>query len=156
MSVKLFRGYAYENADASFALMVLDVFHERKAFYHVLDFHVLCNQNQGGTSAQAFIKIDVDGTCEITAAEGDGPVEAIVRALRKALGVFYPCIHKMYLKDFTVRVLDTGGTASTVRVLIQSTDGIHIWNTVGVSRNIIHACFKALCDAVDYQLTHFQ
>ncbi|NLB90864.1 MAG: citramalate synthase [Clostridiales bacterium] len=150
------KGYAYENADSSFDLMILEAFDMRKTFYTLLDYHVLTNKNKGDTSAQAFIKIEVDGACEVTAAEGDGPVNAIDRALRKALGVFYPCIQKMYLKDFSVRVLDTGGTASTVRVIIQSTDGIHIWNTVGVSSNIIHACFKALCDAVDYQLSYYQ
>ncbi len=153
---KELRGYAYENADSSFALMVLDVFGKRKSFYKVVDYHVLCNNKKGDDSAQAFIKIEVDGKWEIAAAEGDGPVNALDNAIRKALGVFYPCIQNMRLKDFTVRVLDTGGTASTVRVLIESTDGKHIWNTVGVSINIIQACFKALTDAVDYQLSYYQ
>ncbi len=150
------RGYAYENAESSFALMVLEAFGQRKSFYQVLDYHVLCNKNRGDNSAQAFIKIEVDGTHEITAAEGDGPVNALDKAIRKALGRFYPCIQKMRLSDFSVRVLDTGGTASTVRVLIESTDGIHVWKTVGVSINIIQACFKALLDAVDYQLSYYQ
>lgn len=150
------RGYAYENAESSFVLMVLEAYMRRKAFYTVLDYHVLCNKDRGDASAQAFIKIEVDGACEITAAEGDGPVNALDNAIRKALGRFYPCIQHMRLSDFSVRVLDTGGTASTVRVLIESTDGVHIWNTVGVSINIIQACFKALCDAVDYQLTFYQ
>ena len=150
------RGYAYENADSSFALMVLEAFSKRRAFYNVVDYHVLCNQKRGSDSAQAYIKIEVDGKTEIAAAEGDGPVNALDKALRKALGMFFPCIQNMRLKDFSVRVLDTGGTASTVRVMIESTDGPNVWNTVGVSIDIIQACFKALCDAVDYQLTYFQ
>lgn len=152
---KELRGYTFENADGSFALMVLDTLGKRQSFYEVLDFHVLSSKEQGENSAQAYIKISVEGRTEINAAEGDGPVNALDKALRKALAVFYPPLSNMRLKDFSVRVLDSGGTASTVRVLIESTDGTHIWNTVGVSSNIIQACFKALCDSVDYLLTYY-
>ncbi len=157
---KEFKGYTYENAEGSFALMALDTLGRRPRFFEVRDFHVLCNRPQNAQSleksAQAYIKVQVDGREGINAAEGDGPVNALDLALRKTLADFYPCIHQMRLKDFKVRVLDSGGTASTVRVTIESTDGEHIWSTVGVSSNIIQACFKALVDSVDYLLTYYQ
>lgn len=156
---KEFKGYTYENAEGSFALMALDTLGRRPRFFEVRDFHVLCNRPQNAQnlekSAQAYIKVQVDGREGINAAEGDGPVNALDLALRKTLADFYPCIHEMRLKDFKVRVLDSGGTASTVRVTIESTDGDHIWSTVGVSSNIIQACFKALVDSVDYMLTYY-
>lgn len=157
---KEFKGYTYENAEGSFALMALDTLGRRPRFFEVRDFHVLCNRPQNAAnlekSAQAYIKLQVDGREGINAAEGDGPVNALDLALRKTLADFYPCIHQMRLKDFKVRVLDSGGTASTVRVTIESTDGDHIWSTVGVSSNIIQACFKALVDSVDYMLTYYR
>ena len=153
------RGYTYENAEGSFALLALDTLGRRPKFFDVLDFHVLCHQPQQQVidhkSAQAYVKVAVNGREGINAAEGDGPVNALDIALRKTLSDFYPCLNRMRLQDFKVRVLDTGGTASTVRVFIESTDGIHKWNTVGVSTNIIQACFKALCDSLDYMLTYF-
>lgn len=155
---KEYRGYTYENADASFELMALDTLGLRKRFFDVIDFHVLSRrpgaQSDQSKSAEAYIKIVVDGKQEINAAEGDGPVNALDEALRKALCVFFPGLAQMRLKDFKVRVLDSGGTASTVRVSIESTDGVRDWGTVGVSTNIIQACFKALVDSVDYMLTN--
>ncbi|MEG0995799.1 MAG: alpha-isopropylmalate synthase regulatory domain-containing protein, partial [Clostridia bacterium] len=88
----------------------------------------------------------------INAAEGDGPVNALDLALRKALVIFYPALQAVRLRDFKVRVIDSGGTASIVRVLIESTDGHNVWSTMGVSSNIIQACFLALCDSVEYFL----
>ena len=86
----------------------------------------------------------------MTAAEGNGPVDALDRALRKALSVFYPCIGEMTLTDFKVRVIDTGkGTASCVRVSIVSTDGHTSWGTVGVSENVLEASWQALTDAIE-------
>ena len=153
------RGYTYENADGSFALMALDTLGRRPSFFRVDDFHVLCNSPLNALnvekSAQAYIKVSVGGREGINAAEGDGPVNALDLALRKTLADFYPAIHRMRLKDFKVRVLDSGGTASTVRVSIESTDGEHIWSTVGVSSNIIQACLKALVDSIDYMLTYY-
>ena len=154
---KELRGYTYENADASFELLALDTLGRRRRFFEVVDFHVLCARPQNlvrrDKSAQAYIK--VDGREEINAAEGDGPVNALDRALRKTLAVFYPCLSLMRLKDFKVRVLDSAGTASTVRVAIESTDGAHVWSTVGVSPNVIQASLKALTDSVDYLLTNY-
>ena len=148
------RGYAYESADGSFDLLVLDTLGKRRAFFNVEDFHVISGLT--GDVAQAYIKIAVDGREDINAAEGEGPVNALDMALRKALLVFYPSLRQVRLRDFKVRVVDSGGTASTVRVLIESTDGHNVWSTVGVSPNIIGACFKALCDSVEYYLTFVQ
>lgn len=153
------RGYTYENADGSFALMALDTLGRRPKFFQVVDFHVLChspqNMQEVDKSAQAYVKVVVGGKEGINAGEGDGPVNALDIALRKTLAIFYPAISNMRLMDFKVRVLDMGGTASTVRVSIESTDGQHVWSTVGVSSNIIQACFKALVDSIDYMLTYY-
>ena len=132
--------------------MALDTLGLRKTFFEVKDFHVLSGNPHDDRSAQAYIKICVDGKEEINAAEGDGPVNALDLALRKALLVFYPRVQSMRLRDFKVRVIDSGGTASVVRVLIESTDGRHVWTTMGVSSNIIQACFAALQDSVEYFL----
>lgn len=154
------KGYTYENADGSFELMALDTLGRRKHYFRVADYHVLCQQMPGSAeraypSAQAYLKINVNGQDGINAAEGDGPVNALDQALRKTLSLFYPSVSRMSLKDFKVRVLNSEGTASRVRVSIESSDGSHIWNTVGVSENIIEACLIALIDSVDYMLTKY-
>ena len=101
-------------------------------------------------SASAIIKISVDGKSEITAAEGDGPVHALDRALRKALEVFYPVVKTLRLIDYKVRVLDPDtGTAALTRVLMTTTDGKAVWSTVGVSRDILEASWNALADSVE-------
>ena len=153
------RGYTYENAEGSFALMALETLGRRPKFFHVADFHVLCNSPQNmqeaDKSAQAYVKITVEGESGINAAEGDGPLNALDLALRKTLAIFYPSLGHMRMSDLTVRVLDSGRTNSNVRVFIESTDGEHTWSTVGVSTNIIQACFKALVDSFDYMLTYY-
>lgn len=150
------RDYTYENADGSFALLALDTLGRRPKFFTVADFHVLCHSPKNlqitGMAAQAYVKIEVNGRTGINAAEGDGPLNALDLALRKTLADFYPCLHRMRMNDLKVRVLNSGDTSSNVRVLIQSTDGEHIWSTVGVSSDIIQALFKALVDSVDYML----
>jgi 2-isopropylmalate synthase len=99
------------------------------------------------------LKIHVGDIEEITAAEGDGPVNALDNALRKALEQFYPAIKMMKLTDYKVRVLDsTSATASKVRVLIESTDVNESWNTIGVSSDIIEASWIALVDSIEYML----
>ncbi len=106
-----------------------------------------------GHAAMALIKVSVDGKREVTAAEGDGPVNALDRALRKALEVFYPELREMKLTDYKVRVLNPqDATAAKVRVLIESTDGREIWTTVGVSTDIIEASCLALVDSIEYKL----
>ena len=104
-------------------------------------------------ASEAIIKLKVKGVKEHTAAEGDGPVNALDNALRKALKDFYPTLSKMHLSDFKVRVLEEkAGTASRVRVLIQSQDETDTWSTIGVSGNIIEASWQALVDSVEYKL----
>ena len=146
------RGYSFEDAEGSLTLRVLGALGERKRFFEVRDFHVFSRKPEDDKNAQAYVKVAVDGQVEITADEGDGPVNALDLALRKALTRFYPCLSRMRLKDFKVRVVAGSGTASTVRVNIESTDGQAVWSTVGVSGNIIEASFIALTDSLDYML----
>ena len=102
--------------------------------------------------SSAMIKISVEGKQELSAAEGNGPVNAMDKALRQVLSNFYPVIDKMKLTDFKVRVSSGGATASVVRVVIESTDGRSVWRTVGVSPDIINASWQALRDSVEYML----
>ena len=109
--------------------------------------------NNGEFSSTALINITVDGKTEMTAAEGEGPVNALDKAIRKALEVFYPELKKARLVDYKVRVLDSeSATEAKVRVLIESTDGIDTWSTVGVSRDVIQASWIALVDSIEYKL----
>ena len=149
-------GYTYENADASFELLALDTLGRRQQFFRVLDYHVLSQHKTGsGPDAQAYLKVEVNGREGINAAEGEGPVNAMDMALRKTLAQFYPSVSNMHLQDFKVRVINSQGTASLVRVSIESTDGVHLWKTVGVHHNIILASLRALVDSVDYMLTRY-
>jgi len=103
--------------------------------------------------SEATIKLKVRGSLQHTASEGDGPVNALDNALRKALEGIYPSLAKMRLTDFKVRVLDEkSGTAAKVRVLIQCQDESESWSTVGVSENIIEASYDALVDSIEYKL----
>jgi 2-isopropylmalate synthase len=116
---------------------------------------VTIEKNRAGPStSQATIKISVGDDHEITAAEGDGPVNALDNALRKALNKFFPQIEEMGLVDFKVRVIEgTDGTAAKVRVQIESRDSREIWSTIGVSENVIEASWQALVDSVQYKLS---
>jgi len=112
---------------------------------------------QGISTSQAIIKISVGDEQEITAAEGDGPVNALDNALRKALIKFFPIIQEMGLVDFKVRVIDgKDATAAKVRVQIESRDANEIWTTIGVSTDIIEASWQALVDSVEYKLAKSQ
>lgn len=146
------QGYSFENAEGSLILRVLGAMEERKRFFEVQDFHVFSRKPEDDKNAQAYVKVSVDGQVEITADEGNGPVNALDLALRKALTRFYPSLSRMRLKDFKVRVVSGSGTASAVRVNIESTDGQNVWSTVGVSANVIEASFIALTDSIDYML----
>ena len=119
-----------------------------------MDFHVFSRPDPGPLNAQAYVKVSVDERVEITADEGDGPVNALDLALRKALSRFYPVLENMRLTDFKVRVVSASGTASAVRVRIDSTDGKNVFSTVGVSTNILEASFIALTDSIDCLLMH--
>jgi 2-isopropylmalate synthase len=125
-----------------------------KRFFELEGFRVVVEkQADKKITSEAIIKLKVNGIKEHTAAEGDGPVNALDNALRKALKDFYPTLSKMHLSDFKVRVLDAkAGTAARVRVLIQSQDETDSWSTIGVSENIIEASWQALVDSVEYKL----
>lgn len=146
-------GYSFEGADASLKLRLMESLGRRRRFFELIDFHVMSVKPENSRNSQAYVKVLVDGQTEITADEGDGPVNAIDLAVRKALSRFYPCIAEMRLKDFKVRVVNNLGTASGVRVAMETTDGKHVWSTVGVSSNIIEASVIALTDSVEYKLT---
>jgi 2-isopropylmalate synthase len=147
-------GYQFDGAEASFELILRSETNEFAPFFKTLDSKVhVTFDNQKQTSAEAVLKIEVNGEIEHTAANGNGPVNALDNALRKALTRFYPEISKIKLIDYKVRVLnEKHGTAAKVRVLIQSGDGIETWSTVGVSENIIEASWQALCDSINYKL----
>jgi 2-isopropylmalate synthase len=148
-------GYQFENAEASLTLLILQALKKRKTFFSVETFKVVLSEPNGiNNKAGALIKVKVDGREEITADEGDGPVNALDKALRKALSMFYPAIKSMKLIDYKVRVLDSAAaTAAKVRVLIESADESRIWRTVGVSTDIIEASWNALLDSVEYKLS---
>jgi 2-isopropylmalate synthase len=146
-------GFSFEGAEGSFKLMAMRLLGRVSPHFEALDFNVQSNRPWAGVSSQAYIKIRVNDIEEITAAEGTGPVGALDRALRKALTVFYPDLTSIRLIDFKVRVIDSAATDSMVRVTIESTDGAGTWGTVGVSRNIIEACWQALVDSVEYKLS---
>jgi 2-isopropylmalate synthase len=153
LKLKEMEGFSYEGAEGSFKLMAMRLLGRVRPHFEALDFHVQASKPWAGDSSQAYIKIRVNGTEEITAAEGTGPVGALDRALRRALTVFYPDLSCVRLVDFKVRVIDSFATDSMVRVTIESTDGVKTWGTVGVSRNIIEACWQALVDSVEYKLS---
>ena len=147
-------GYQFEAADASFELLIKRELKQYKKFFDLEGFRVVIEKKPDGRlTSEAIIKIKVKGVQEHTAAEGDGPVNALDNAFRKALKSFYPQLAKMHLSDFKVRVLDVkAGTAAKVRVLIQSQDENDSWGTVGVSPNIIEATWQALMDSAEYKL----
>ncbi|MBQ4087440.1 MAG: citramalate synthase [Clostridia bacterium] len=152
-------GYQFDGAEASFELMILKKLGYYKPQFDLKEFKVIASAPaQSEHSATAMIKITVDGAAEITAAEGDGPVNALDKALRKALYRFYPELKKTRLIDFKVRVLNGAGsgTAAQTRVLMESTDGAINWSTVGVSEDILEASWCALVDSIDYYMLNIR
>ncbi len=150
-----YEGYQFEGAEGSFELLIRKELGKYKPFFELDTFKIIGEHPTEGSirTASAMIKVSVDGKKEITAAEGDGPVNALDKALRKALEVFYPTLSEVHLTDYKVRVLDsTSATASKVRVLIESSDGVESWTTVGVSKDIIEASWIALVDSIEYKL----
>jgi 2-isopropylmalate synthase len=148
-------GWQFEGADGSFELLVRRELGRYKPLFNILAYRVVSEHPTGETIAcsHAWVKVLVDGKDEIAAAEGDGPVNALDGALRRALTRFYPDLERVRLSDYKVRVIDgTAATAAKVRVLIESTDGINAWTTVGVSADIIDASRAALVDSIEYKL----
>jgi len=148
------KGFQFEAAEASFQILMQKHLKKFKGFFELEGFKVVIEKHQDKKiTSEAIIKLKVNGIKEHTAAEGDGPINALDNALRKALKDFYPALAKMHLSDFKVRVLDEkAGTAAKVRVLIQSQDEKDTWNTIGVHENIIEASWQALVDSVEYKL----
>lgn len=147
-------GYHFEAAEGSFELLMKRSLKKYKKFFELEGFRVVIEKKSDKEiTTEAILKIKVKGVKEHTAADGDGPVNALDNALRKALKDFYPTLSNMRLSDFKVRVLDEkAGTAAKVRVLIQSQDELDSWNTIGVSENIIEASWQALTDSIEYKL----
>jgi len=147
-------GYQFEAAEASFELLVNKILKKYKKFFDLEGFRVIVEKRgKNKLYSEATIKLSVEGVEEHASSEGDGPVNALDNALRKALKGFYPTVSKMRLSDFKVRVLDAKeGTAAKVRVLLQSQDEHNSWTTVGVSENIIEASWQALVDSIEYKL----
>jgi 2-isopropylmalate synthase len=152
---KEFEGYSYENAEGSFVLLVNKILNTKKTFFNIEGFRVIVeydNQTKSLTT-EATIKLKVKNVTEHIVAEGDGPVNALDSALRKALEKYYPQLKDVKLTDFKVRVVNPAkGTAAKVRVNIESVDKKSSWTTVGVSENIIEASWEALVDAIEYKL----
>ena len=147
-------GYQFESAEASFELLVKKALGKHRKFFDLEGFRVMVSHGSDGKSgAEAVVRLSVKGQERHCVADGDGPVNALDRALRKALTEDYPELQHVHLTDFKVRVLDANrATAAKVRVLIESSDGIKSWTTVGVSEDIVEASYKALVDSIDYQL----
>jgi len=150
------RGFQFEGAEASLELLMQrGMGRDRARSFDLISFRVSDEKRPGSDSpsSEATIIIEVDGSREHTAALGNGPVNALDNALRKALGKFYPAVSEVELLDYKVRVLGGGeGTKALVRVLIESGDGHDRWGTVGVSHNVVDASWQALVDSFEYKL----
>ena len=149
------QGYQYEGAEASFELLMRRVLGLQRNYFSFQGFRVMDNKYRMDRSplTESTIRLSVGGVEVHTAATGDGPVNALDTAIRKALTRFYPVLEDMELVDFKVRVLtDECGTEAKVRVLIESRDSTSSWGTVGVSVNIIEASWQALIDSINYKL----
>ena len=155
------RGFQYENAEASFDLLVQRAKADYKKLFELVDFMVIVEKRRRPPSmknaeemmSEAIVKVRVDNEVMHTAAEGNGPVNALDKALRKALLRFYPSLSVVKLIDYKVRILEgSTGTESQVRVIIESSDGTEQWRTVGSSTNIIEASWLALADSLEHWL----
>jgi len=154
-------GFQYENAEASFELLLHRAKPDYQPPFELVDFMIVVERRRRpptrksleDTLSEAMIKVKIGDEVIHTAAEGNGPVNALDDALRKALLQFYPSLAQVRLVDYKVRILEeSGGTGSQVRVLIESSDGVEEWRTVGSSSNIIEASWLALADSLEYWL----
>lgn len=149
-----YEGFTFEAAEASFELLVRRILGQRKSYFSLDYFKTVVDEpSPQECSASAIIKVTVGSQTEITAAEGDGPVHALDRALRRVLTVFYPQLERVRLTDYKVRVLEPQqATGAKVRVLIETSDETGSWSTVGVSTDVIDASWQALVEAMEYKL----
>jgi 2-isopropylmalate synthase len=148
------QGFQFEAAEGSFEMLIRRSAPGYRAPFVLEDFTVIVEKRGGnGTRSQATVKMRVGGTAMHTAAEGDGPVNALDRAVRKALLPHYPALADVHLVDYKVRIVDEHlGTAARPRVIIESARGADRWSTVGCSDNIIEASWLALCDGLELAL----
>jgi 2-isopropylmalate synthase len=160
-------GYHFEVADGSLELLMRRATGWEPDWFRVESFRVITDDSAGvatltdetgaTVTTEATVKVHVGGRRVIATAEGNGPVNALDRALRSALNGTYPTLERVHLTDFKVRVLDTNkGTGAVTRVLIDSTDGDSIWTTIGVNENIIEASWQALLDSIHFGLLRGQ
>jgi 2-isopropylmalate synthase len=151
-------GYQFETAESSFELVVRKMLGRYTPFFELVEFKVIVNEPcVNEVNSSVIIKVRVGDQEVLTVAEGDGPVNALDRAARKALERLYPAIGQIKLTDYKVRVLDSDkASAAKVRVLVESTDGHESWTTIGVSTDIINASWQALVDAMEYKLMRDQ
>lgn len=147
-------GYSFEASEASVDLLLRRAQPNYKKPFELIDFTTAVDNRRGrGLFSEATVKVDIEGHIFHEVAEGNGPVNALNLALRKALERFYPGLRAVHLADYKVRILDTHrATAATTRVLIDFSDGIDTWSTVGASTNIIEASWQALSDGLEYAL----
>jgi 2-isopropylmalate synthase len=147
-------GWQFEAAEASFDLLVRRCAGTFKPHFERLNYHVSVETGPGGTTTtEATVKLKIGDDVRHEVAEGDGPVDALDKALRKALGALFPSLAEMQLVDYKVRVINSeAGTAACVRVVIESRDEHDVWGTVGVSENVIEASWMALVDSLEYKL----
>jgi 2-isopropylmalate synthase len=151
-----YAGYSFEAAEASLEIMLKKRMGTYEPLFSLESFRVIAEKREDGrVMTEATIKVHVGGHRYIATAEGNGPVNALDKALRIAIGRYYPALDQIWLSDFKVRVLDENkGTGAVTRVLIESSDHESSWGTVGVSENIIEASWEALVDSVEYGLAH--
>jgi 2-isopropylmalate synthase len=149
-------GFTFENADASFELMLMDILGLRQRYFELMGFRMITDtfhESLNDITAESSIKIKVDDEIIHTVSEGNGPVDALDKAIRKALVEIYPDIDKFKLSDFKVRIVDgKDGTGARTRVHMETTDGYNTWDTVGVSPNIGEASYMAIIDSISFGL----
>jgi 2-isopropylmalate synthase len=147
------QGFEFEAAEGSLALLIRKTLKHEEPPFFVDAYHVSMRRDGKTSVCEATVKVRVGGKRAHTAADGDGPVNALDAALRAALVRFYPDLEEVQLTDYKVRILDTGGgSAAKTRVLIESTDGKEEWGTVGASDNIVEASLQALVDSMEFWL----
>jgi 2-isopropylmalate synthase len=148
------RGYSFEAADASFELLLAAELGLVQRAYEVESWRTIVSQaKDGSVVSEAIVKLLVSGERIISAAEGNGPVNALDNALRAAVTQVHPELADLQLVDYKVRILEgVKGTDAVTRVLVSTTDGVREWTTVGVHENVIHASWLALDDAITFGL----
>jgi 2-isopropylmalate synthase len=157
-------GYHFEVADGSLELLLRRAGGWVSDYFTVESFRIITDHGEAaegttsapfGVTTEATVKVHVAGERIVATAEGNGPVNALDAALRRAIEPKFPVLATMHLTDYRVRVLDTGkGTGAVTRVLVDTTDGEVVWTTIGVSENIIEASWQALYDSVVFGLLH--